>query len=236
MRARWTAALLGAALALAGCTTTVRQHPDFRARRPQIATVAVMPPDVSFVRRVFKGDDEPLGAEAEAARSRLPGLIGAALTGRGFTVKPALLDEEHFTDDPELRYQTTLMQSRFANAGRWLRPFAELRRKDAEGTRVSLGPDVNRFADHAQVDALVFAQMAGWKKSGGEIAKDVAVSVLLLGNVLYHTQTGGLEIGLVDGTTGEVLWANSVLVSGRDFADAALPGMVRQVFDGFPRQ
>ena len=232
MTARRAAATL--LVVLAGCTTTARQHPEFAARRARITTVAVMPPEVAFVRRVFKGDDEPLLAETDATRASLPDLLGAELRRRGFTIKPALLDEAHFAADPELRYQTTVIQSRFATAGGQLRPAAALTRADAARVRVSLGSDVNRFADHAEVDALVFSQVAGWKKSGGEVAKDLAMTLLLLGNVHYYLQAGGLQVALVDGTTGEVLWANATFVTDRDFTGGALAGLVRRVFAGYP--
>jgi hypothetical protein len=219
---------------VAGCTTTVRQHPEFAARRAQITGVAVMPPDVTVMRKVFKGDDEPLLADAATARARLPLAIAAELRKRGFTVKPALLDEPDVAGDDELRYQTTLVTGRFRAAGMQLQPFAGMGKAQAAGWRLSIGPEVNRFADHAGVDALVFAQMAGWTKSGGEIARDVAVTVLTLGNLIYYRQAAVVQVALVDGTTGEILWANVGRTVNRDFTGDGLDGMVRAAFDGFP--
>jgi hypothetical protein len=55
-----------ALLALVGCTTIVRQNPNFAARRSQISAVAVMPPEVKVRLITFKGDNPPLDLRARA--------------------------------------------------------------------------------------------------------------------------------------------------------------------------
>ena len=103
----------------------------------------------------------------------------------------------------------------------------------------SLGADVNLFADHAEVDALVFAKMWGFKKSSGEIARDAAMTVLIaaatLGSVIPAQPTSGatIRIALVDGTTGDVLWANTAGTNG-DFEGSGLDTLVGTLFRQFP--
>jgi len=239
-RRRGFLAVTAIALMLAGCTTTVRKHPEFAQRRAKIANVAVLPPDVEVVRVVFKGDNQLLNEEAARIRSRLPDLIAAAMRKQGFTVKEAGLDEQHFAEKPDLRFQTTQLQDAFARADQQMFKVVQMSKSEAENYKTTLGTDVITIADHADVDALVVAKMNGFKKSGGEIAKDVAITVLIavatLGNAVATQPTKGasLQVALVDGTTGDILWANTAGTAG-DFEDSGLGAMVEQVFKGFPK-
>ncbi len=236
----WSSALVGAALAISGCTTTTRKHPEFTARRAQMASVAVVPPQVEMTLVVFKGDNQPLPEETAKIQRRLPDLIAAQLRQHGFTVKDAGLDEEHFAAQPDLRFQTTQVQSAFARANEEMFKVAAMQKSEAEACKLSLGPDVNQLSEHADADGLVFAKMSGFKKTGGEITKDVAMTVLIaaatLGSVIPVQPTKGasLQIALVDGTTGDILWANTAGTGG-DFEESGLDSMVQRLFAGFPK-
>ncbi len=221
-----------------GCTptTSIRKHPQFAERRAKISSVAVVPPEVEVVRVVFKGDNEPLPDDAARISARLPDLIAAELRQRGFTVKDAGLDEQHFGTEPDLRFQTTQAQQAFTTASAQMYRTVAMKKPDAENFQSTLGPGVNPLADHANVDALVFARMGGFKKSGGEVAKDVAITILfaVTGAIVTQTTQGaGMRMALVDGGTGDVLWANVAGTSG-DFEDVGLEKMIKEVFKEFP--
>jgi hypothetical protein len=78
----------------------------------------------------------------------------------------------------------------------------------------SLGPEMNRFADMVNADALLFSRYTYMTKSSGEMAKDVTASVLIavatLGSVIPipNRSAAQLAVCLVDGATGDVLFAN----------------------------
>ncbi len=78
--------------------------------------------------------------------------------------------------------------------------------------RVSIGPVVNPIAEATDADALLLVYYSGYKKSGGLIAKEVvsgALFALLTGVAPVPSGSGGgMEMALVDATTGDVLWAN----------------------------
>jgi hypothetical protein len=236
-------ALLAAAVGLLVCTgvgctptTSIRKHPQFADRRAKISSVAVVPPEVEVVRVVFKGDNEPLPEEAARISARLPDLIAAELRRRGFTVTDACLDEQHFGTEPDLRFQTTQAQQAFATAGAQMYRTVLMKKPDAENYQSTLGPGVNPLADHANVDALIFVEVGGFKKSGGEVAKDVIMTILFLAIGAYVTQPtqgAGMRIALVDGATGDVLWANVGGTTG-DFEGAGLDKMIKEVFKEFP--
>ena len=186
------AVVVVAALVVTGCTTTVRRHPSFGERRAKIASVAVVPADVAFVRMVFRGDNQPLPEETGRVRGRL--------------------------------HKTPLML-----------------KSKAEKFETTLGSDITQLAENAQVDGLVFAKMNGFKKSGGEIARDWAFALLLsaatLGTVFVAPAPSSgatLQLALVDGTSGDVLWANTAGKAG-DFEEKGLDGLVNQLFNGFPK-
>jgi hypothetical protein len=221
-----------------GCTptTSIRKHPQFADRRAKISSVAVVPPEVEVIRVVFKGDNEPLPEEASRISARLPDLIAAELRRRGFTVKDACLDEQHFGTEPDLRFQTTQAQQAFTTASGQMYRTVAMKKPEAENFQSTLGPGVNPLADHADVDALIFVKMGGFKKSAGEVAKNVAVTILFAVTgaiVAQPTQGAGMRIALVDGATGDVLWANVAGTTG-DFEGAGLEKMIKGVFKEFP--
>jgi hypothetical protein len=82
----------------------------------------------------------------------------------------------------------------------------------------------------------VVAKMNGFKKSGVEVAKDVAITVLITAATLGVPwwRSPSLQVALIDGTTGDILWANTAGTTG-DFDDSGLGAMVEQLFEGFPK-
>ena len=52
--------------------------------------------------------------------------------------------------------------------------------------------------------------------------------------VTQPTKGASLQVALIDGTTGDILWANTAGTAG-DFEDSGLGAMVEQLFKGFPK-
>jgi hypothetical protein len=242
-RARRRGALLGAAIALtfplSACVTTVRQNPDLVESLGRIDRVAVIPPEVEIVHVVFKGDNEPLTGESDAIAGRLPELIGAELRRSGFAVTDARLGDADLDENPELRFQATQVRREYDRISSEMYESIQMERSKALSYEADVGDEINIFADHAGADAFVFVKMNGFEKSGGEIAKDIALSVLIaaasMGSaiVVQPTQGAVLEAALVDGTSGDVLWANRLATQG-DFQGSGLGTMVAALFKEFP--
>ena len=235
MRARARGVLVAcaavAAVWLSGCVTTTRMNPAFPARRAAIKRVAVVPPDVTIVRLTFKGDNALAREEVDRAAARLPGLIAAELRGHGFEVKEAGLDERRFAGEPDLRFRTTQVQRAFLRAQMDLYETEVIETSKANRTEQTLGPLVNRLADHAAVDGLVVSTMVGLRKSWGEFVKDVFVA---WGGAMKKGAI--LRVGLIDGDTGDILWANSVVAQDEDFQGEGLDKMVKSAFREFPKK
>jgi hypothetical protein len=211
-----------AALVLGGCQP---RHLAFSPRAAALRRIAIVPPDVTLVRIVFSGDDEPLAAESDVARRALPPAIARQLAAHGFVVRPSGLDDAAEPVDQAVRYQATIALARYQTL------VSDL----LQGRRAgSLGPDVGRLADHADVDALLFVSLVGMTKSGGQVTRDVTVTVLTLGGLVYKTSATRLVVALVDGTTGQPLWWSSRLTDTLAFEGAPLESLVHDAFEPMP--
>ncbi len=202
----WTA--LAATLVLLSACTTIRQHPEFQSRIAHISEVGIMPPEVSIVSIVFKGDNERRRQLEETVARNLPRLLIRYLGEHDFAVRVVPLDDEMLTAVPELRFETSQSHQAFANAMSEMYETEDMWKSNAENYERSLGPVVNQFAELADVDALLFSRYSGFTKSGGEMLKDVAVAAIV--GVMSPKEGATLQVSLVDGDTGDLLWTNLV--------------------------
>jgi len=235
--------ILMAALVLAplasGCFTTVRQDPDFLKRRAAIKSVAVIPPEVKILELAFKGDNERLREDEKAIEACFPGVIEKALAEQGFTVKESGLDEKAFEEDPDLRFETTKIKEGFDQALKEMYKKDFMWKSKALKYERSLGPDVNQFADLAGADALFFAELDGFEKSSGERKKDVFMAVLLSAAAMSYVEPepergASIYVALVDGTTGDILWANK-LVTVEEFRNCSQRRHLDKMFEKYPK-
>jgi hypothetical protein len=218
-----TFALLLVAVLAGGCAP--KRAPEFPPRTATLRRVAIIPLEVHLARIVFSGDDEPLSAEADIARRELPSAITPELEAHGFTVRPARLDESDPSVTDNLRYLATTAAARHAAF-----VSANLAGKPTGG----LGTDIGALADHADVDALLFVQMVGMTKSGGQVARDVAVTVLTFGHVIYPTSATQLFATLIDGTSGAVIWWGWRRKQTAAFGGYELRELVHELFKPWP--
>lgn len=138
----------------------------------------------------------------------------------------------------ELRFAATQAQNAADQALDEMFRTIQMKKSDALSYRRSLGPEVNQFAERVDAQALLFVRYRYATKSGGEIAKDVAFSILLgaatLGNavVIQHATAARLDVCLVDGATGDVLYANSATLA-QVWGDPATEALAQMTMEGF---
>jgi hypothetical protein len=141
-------------------------------------------------------------------------------------------------DSPELRFAATQAQKAAEQAMNEMWNPIQMKKSEALKYKRSLGPQVNQFADMVDAEAVLFLRYSYMTKSGGEVAKDVAFSVLLaaatLGNVVVvnDVTAARLDVCLVDGATGDVLFANTATISLM-FGQPSIEGLVSQAMAGF---
>jgi hypothetical protein len=214
---------------LAACATS-RVYPEREARRSRITRIAVLPPATSFRLITFQGDNPRMTAEEGSARAALPGMIAAKLRERGLTVS-----DDAFRDDSDLAFQAAQLQAVFDQA---IGDLVGVQR--AAQAHRSLGSQAARVAGPVGADALVLTKVEGFSKSGGEIAKDFAkslvVGIVTGGRLIPVAPTSGVAmvVAMVDGDTGDVLWSNAVGSQSFGFDAAGFLGLVDGALGGLP--
>jgi len=200
-------------VACSGCYSTMRKHPQLEERRARIASVAVIPPDVEVIEHAFKGSGKRLREDEDRVRGNLASLTMRVLEDQGLTAKRANLEEPALKEKPELRFKLTQVQEAFTREMGEAYQREMMRRSKAFKAEHSLGPGVNVFAEHAQADGLVFIRMRGFHESKGQRGMDYTLAVALAVATGVYADPGSgegavVQVGLVDGATGDVLWCN----------------------------
>jgi len=199
------------ALIVGGCTTytPVRQHPDIAQVRDRIVTIAILEPEVEYIRVVFTGDNARQPERERAIANELTIRLRSGVESKGYTVRA---ETNEWLDKPNVVESSDLQAVRAAYRQAATQLYERAATDDeARQYRVSIGPGANPVAGEKHADALLMVRYAGFEKSGGEQTKDAIVGGLL--GVRYASRGGSLEVALIDGTTGDVLWANRGFVS-----------------------
>ncbi|HYD50542.1 MAG TPA: hypothetical protein VEB21_19455 [Terriglobales bacterium] len=199
----------------AGCSgvqrTMVRRHPELSQRIDNVRTVAVLPPLVRVQElRLTEAAERQRHLESQM-RTEIQERLERLLQGRGFTVVPAHLEESELGQDGVLRFALTELDNSCEMISREVYWKGSLPVAEAFQVRSTLGPMINVFADRAGADVLVRVDTAIAIKSAGMRRKDLFFDILaaLAGTVRRTPVAGGvMEVQLLDGTTGELLWAN----------------------------
>lgn len=208
---------LGAAVAAltltSGCATYTaeRAHPDFANRNVDIERVAVVPPIVEFNSMEFSGEEVPLPEKAEEMRQILVNYAVEELTNRGYTpvvVDRALMNEEleaYNVDLGKLREQYDAIRETLYDG-------KAVKIEDVATFEESVGEAAAIVASYSDADAVLLMRYYAYEKTEGAIAKDVAVAVLttaLLGSAaIQATSAESVEVAVLDGLSGNVLWTN----------------------------
>lgn len=204
-------ALLLGTLLTACETTTVRQHPDFASGKRKINVVAVMPADVEYRNLVFTGENERDTAREKTIAAEIESGMNAVLLKHGYTPKAVLLDKAK-AGDREFNFQLEQIKGAYGLISKDLYARPHVPVEESTKFKLGVGPLANPFASQSGADALIFARYYGFTKSDGLIAKEVVASALLaaLTGVYYIPikSSGQIELSLIDGVSGDVLWSN----------------------------
>lgn len=217
---------------LAGCaSTTTRTHPTLVSQLERIETVVIAPPRIEIQYLTLTGENERMLAKEAEIRERLVHSASEKLAAKGFSV----IDfdfEKTIAEDEEFAYVVTQVREGFDQARLDLKMGKSIPESDARSIKTSVGEAVNIVAGKSGADAILLIRYAGFDKSDGYVAKDVGtsilVSVLTMGAVIPVQPASGAitEFALIDGVTGEVLWADTRAGSlGHSVGDKAMESM-----------
>lgn len=207
-------ALFAAVVVASGCaTTSVRQHPEFAAAKRTVKTVAVLPPEVEFRQIVFTGENERDSLREATISSELSSAVQTALEQRGYTANMDLQDRLK-EGDKQFNFDYEQLKTAYAQASKELYQRNQVTVDESAKFKVGLGPIANAFTAASGADALVLVRYWGFDKSGGQVTKEIIAGALLgvlTGFVAIPGKSGSrLEVAVVDGVSGEVLWANTL--------------------------
>lgn len=189
--------------------TTTREHPVLEEQLLKIDKVLVIPPSVAIQKINFASDNE---RQIDAEASIKQGLINVAkteLASKGYELLEFDLDNI-VMEDEDLAYALNQVKEGFEQAKTTLYGKA-LNEEEKRTVKASVGTAINTLVEKTGAESFLIFNYRGFEKSGGSVAKDVAVSVLLaaLGSVAVQSTEGSyVEVALIDGVTGDVLWCD----------------------------
>jgi hypothetical protein len=194
-----------------GCASPFSSFdPEFDLKRADMYSVgiAVLPPDIVFVKKTVSGGESDMESQQQVARN-VRAAVEQVLTEGGMRVVPAGLAADALLADPELALTLTRCSRSFASACR-----AAPESPSENGGMVSLGlsPDVGRFAERTGTDYLVLVRGNAYDSSDGARALNnfmsLAFAIITDADSMEAQQTQGLqlEIGVVEASTARVIW------------------------------
>jgi len=210
-------------------------------RHPKITRLATLPPKVEMYKITFRGDQELMHDLLPATEQQVADEVQATLAKRGYAVRP--LDQQTLAGNPDLKKNFYTVQELFEKeiARYNKRMFRTFRKFE-----YSIGAEVNPLADATESNALTIVRCQAFKKTGGEIAKDLAKSALIFaatlgGAVVYsYPSVTYIQVAVLDGDTGDLLWYvdNAGEIQGEPFdiaQEKRLRKSIRALISKFPK-
>jgi len=235
-----------AALALGvGCApmmTSVRQHPDFASTKRTVRVIAVLPLDVEHYLINFNTSNERDVDKEIEIRAQLSENIKVELEKRGYAVKTDLTAQVSGADG-QFSAEYEKLATAYAQASKELYARKSVPVSDSAKFNVSVGSTPGAFVAADGADALFVARYSGFEKSGARVMRDALIGAFIgLGAsraTRSSSSSGGksapqplpprvwassesaqygraIEVALIDGASGEVLWANTYGVTPED--------------------
>jgi hypothetical protein len=225
-----------------GCANwNIRKHPDFKSRQPNINVMGMLPSQVEVYKLTFQGDKVMMYDLLPPIEKQLTEEITKALTKRGYTVQQLDLESDTIANSTELKNNLHTVKELVEKD---LKEYSKKWFPGSKGFNYNVGPEINTLADAYKSDVLVLAKATGIKKTGGEIAKDWAKTILIaaasLGNavIIYDSAITLVQMVVIDGNTGDILWKaeNNLGKTGFDIdKEKKFRKLVRQMASKFPK-
>lgn len=195
-------------LALASGCSTHQVHPGFKARQSQLRVMTCVPPHVEVYKMGF-AKNEPMHDLHPPLIKHTVDKLQDVMEEKGYEWHTLNVPQSSAGQPADLQTAVYAADKIF---NKLLEDIAKRRQKTFTYT---LGADINPVSDPAGADAVLMVRWEAYKKTGGEIAKDLTKSLLIaaatLGTVIMvaPTSVGVVSIAVVDGSTGDILWYNT---------------------------
>jgi hypothetical protein len=223
---------------VAGCAPAARP-PQPELPRLSFSRVGILPADVALHRVTFQGDNPRLPEVESVVRARAAAVLGNELRGRGFTVRDPASLEASYSMFPDLRFQTTQVQSAFATLIEQVRAAFDEGRPFSAAGPLTLGPQASTVAGPIDAEALVLVRVIGYEKSGGQRAADFfrgavfGALAAFTGARVTPERLAVVVVALLDGASGDVLW-DTIGATFGDVESSPFDGLLRGMLRRFP--
>jgi hypothetical protein len=195
-----------------GCThTSVRKHENLDKHLLEIDSVVIAPPVVSIEFVAFDSLNERMREEEARIKYALIQAADNALRNHGYDVVDFDF-EQALNDDSEFAFRVELLRQEFGFIRRELYESASVPTSSMSDFRSSVGSIANTLSEKSGADAILMMHYNGFQKSTGIIVKDAGVAIVvaaLTGVAISSPPSGAtVELVMIDGTTGNVLWSD----------------------------
>lgn len=236
---------LGAVMLCAGCASTSSVHPQFTSRTRGLTNLVVMPVLADAIEWQASGAQRTALPQEGPVVQQLKSLIAQQFQSRGFeVVESKLVPADPGTITNDVSYdRESWMQLQVQRA------YQTLRRVGGYARGNIVRPEAPLLADYEKADALVFVTASVVTESSGARAKRHAFNtgafIVGLAAVVLDDPSSmpfmegspagsNLEVILVEGRTGEILWRSCTYNDSPDperFGTA-----VQKLFSDYPDQ
>ena len=229
----------------AGCKTNSSVHPQFAARAQALHTVAILPIPATAIKVGVVNAEQDRFPQVEEFRQRLIQQLTPQWENRGFKVIQSKLpagDGRAITNGFENRDIWMQLQLNRAYEG-----LARIQRHASEKL---VRPEAELLAEYEGADALVFVSAKVITETPAATGTRVAANTLVFFAGLAvaltgHSGGGGmmlagspegcsLEVVLVDGRNGDILWRSFVTPKSLD--GPKLEQAVQKIFSRYPKR
>ena len=219
-----TAVLLCASVALSGCATTVKVHPEFNERHEKMKKLVLLPPDAKAYEITFNAGNKPLADLMESMKTTSAEAVKASMEEKGYEVTPLALNQKDLDSNPVLKDAFFELKKLYDQA------IADMRANKKNSFTYDVGSSGNYFAEKHGANAIVYVRESGSHLSSGETAAQVAsvalgiATVLLTGVAISRPVQPQfsfmVEVAVIDADLGDILWYN-VKASNDNFTNPA---------------
>jgi predicted HTH domain antitoxin len=181
-----------------------RIHPRLKkpkSEKSEITRMVIMPVEVSLNKDGMKGG-EPMEKEAAAAVPYFEKAITTALTSKNLKVLENPFKKEVLEENEKLKYAVADLVRDYKQ----LVVLISKKNKDVEKGRFTLGDKVLLLNQDDEIDAFVFINAFGTKKSGGK----KALGIITL-NPFMIVPTYAVFITIADARSGDILAYNQMM-------------------------
>jgi len=240
---------------MAGCVPLAfRAHPQLQEKVQSIKTVAIMPPGIKVYQLSVGGDTELMDEATAAAKQTVATAIEkelgrhAGVVFNPFPLPSGILETSRDLTAAGLKDELEDTQALFdaVSASVLLHTYEhgtdQMFPEKLKNFDYSLGPEVERLAKLANADAFLFISGVDHISTGGRKASMYLGTLILLplsvtGILIVVTPPGVavLNVALVDGTTGALLWYNVVGWRGAYLTNlGSVAALAERAFEDFP--